>query len=659
MVASPAAVWILAVGRAGAEAVSLVQERRGGRSISVSCLADVAVLIREGLSGIVFILVDACESPAEDLISVSAAAAKSPSEIAIGVLRAHGASELRAAAQRLSRDGAARPEPAVQRMFVAPDQSLTLRGARLDDGGICARSAEQTLAELQEPSAISYFVGHANAMHLCLDGVLVCRRGEVQLEPDDLGVYPCLRGEACHFGRNRGDLTLSTGKIGAKRLVSMACFGANTSGFPFSAHASVGDGLLQHPSIEVILTTCRAASVNSADLALVYYLVNCGLAFGDVARRVNAFRIGRGEAADLICFGDPESRVERSVEDVPCRLSGNQIVIQPGEDCGTARDLCTKLPRDWLPQQPVLVDETAGTVLNAVVDPAGTLYVTVPRAWHSRPIRFTVKDRRELQDCGGSVLALAEDMGFIDMYLPLLAEVNGTSERLDDLTAAAHALREQLRVWPLLDPPVFQCIEERQIAALWRAVQKLAENFGERLVAYYAAIMQPDHRTYPTPWDSRVVTLETHRGAYACAYCGHPVDEFLTQARLGSMRRKWAICRTSCAYVFDGDPDLGRWLRAPRVLEAGEVHEIEIDTRNPYGVPLTAQAIGVLKHFDNRRSELTSPVKLDGEPGAAGTVRLSLRVPDDFVSGTYHFSACVTIGTRVNFLRAQVIIRGS
>jgi hypothetical protein len=514
------------------------------------------------------------------------------------------------------------------------------------------------MAELRATSELCYVVGHGNAMHICLDGVVLCRRSAVAVEADELGVYPCFHGEACHFGRNRGDREMSADAVRARRVVSLACFGATASNVPFTGKYSVGEGLLQHAHTLATITTFRAATVTSADLALLYYLVNAGLAFGVIVNRANAFRTGRGEHAELLCFGDPETRMAAMLDEVDCRREGSLLTLDPGESNGVSRDLVGVLPPGALPAHPVLVDQSAGDVLTAVLDPAGAVYATIPADWRAQPLRFKVMDRGELMDIAGTARTLAEDLGFLDTYLPLLEEVNGRSDELTETVAATHRLREQLRAWPLAELPLYLRVEERHIAALWREVRRLVHSVGSRFVAHYRELMARDHRTYPAAWDSRVVTIGVTSGTVHCSYCGESVDEFRTQARLGPWRRTWGLCRASCAYVYDGDPELGRWIDAPAVWEAGAMHTIGIPTRNPYGIPLEARVIGVLKHFERGRNQVAVGAPMEIAPRAPARALLELQVPEDFRTGTYHFAASLMIGTRVNFFRRQVPVRG-
>jgi len=650
--------WTVAIGSTSAEAAAIVRERRRTGFVQVATLADAVGLIEEGLDGVAFLVVDADHAPTAELSALARAASASSHGVAVGLLRARGLELLRQAAERLTEEPAVAPARGTQRVFLGADQPLSLRGARIAEPPSAGGDSDRTVAELQAPSELCYLVGHGNAMHICLDGVVLCRRSAVAVEADELGVYPCFHGEACHFGRNRGDREMSVDDMRTRRIVSLACFGAIASNVPFTGKYSVGEGLLQHPETLATITTFRAATVTSADLALLYYLVNCGLAFGVTVNRANVFRTGRGEHAELLCFGDPETRMAEALDEVRCWREGSLLMLDPGESNGASRDLVGILPRGALPAHPILVDQSAGDVLNAVLDPAGAVYATIPKDWRAQPLRFRVMDRGELMDIGGTAHALAEDLGFLDTYLPLLEEVNGSSDALMETVKATHRLREQLRAWPLAELPLYLRVEDRQIAALWREVRRLVDNVGSRFAAYYRDLMSRDHRTYLTAWDSRVVTIGATSGVVHCAYCGQSVDEFQTQARLGQWRRTWGLCRASCAYVYDGDPELGRWIEAPAVWEAGGEHTIAIATRNPYGIPLEVRVIGVLKHFERGRNQIAIGAPMEIAARTPARVLLQLQVPEDVLTGTYHFAACLVIGTRVNFFRLQVPVRG-
>jgi hypothetical protein len=126
------------------------------------------------------------------------------------------------------------------------------------------------------------------------------------------------------------------------------------------------------------------------------------------------------------------------------------------------------------------------------------------------------------------------------------------------------------------------------------------------------------------------------------------------EARLGGARRRWGLCRAACAYVWDGDPGLGRFLEIAGPFAAGGETAFAVTARNPYGIPLDAFAVGVLKHFENGRSRAGSVARVELAPHRRTRVEMRIALPRDLRAGTYHLGACLIAGTRFNFYRAQV-----
>ena len=128
------------------------------------------------------------------------------------------------------------------------------------------------------------------------------------------------------------------------------------------------------------------------------------------------------------------------------------------------------------------------------------------------------------------------------------------------------------------------------------------------------------------------------------------------RARLGGIERSWGLCRSCCAYVYDGDPRLGRWLEVSPPAMAGCECEVIVTARNPYGTPLRGRAVGVLKHFELGRTAPGTVADVAFGPDEERAVAMKLRIPRDFRAGTYHLSACLMLGARFNHYRAQVTV---
>jgi hypothetical protein len=651
---SPPVRRILAIGSMALGPAAALAQIRPGARICLPSLSSVAALLENGLGGTVFVVVDSEAATTEELLAVAQAGAEGSPDLALGFLYGRGQDQLFGVVRRFCTDPPVAPRDAAQHLFSAPDQPISLRAARLLWRNPAPDLVDEVVARITELSELLFLVGHANAMHLTVGGAVLCRRSTVRVEPDQVRVYPCFHGDPCFFSRNRGEVEVPIDRLSARRAILLSCFGVSPIDTTFAPAYGIGEGLLHHAAIETLITPLRAASLSEADLAIVYFLCNSGLPMGAVANRANSFRLVSGSSAEILCFGDAESRLENTLTTVACHRDSELLYIEPGESDGTAKDFVAALPAQPLPAEPILVDETAGQVLSATIDPNGFLYASVPSDWKGQPLRFRLVGRTDLADIGGAGRQLLSDLAFLDVYLPLIVRLNGESAALAETLKAHSSLQELLHGWPLLDLPVGTRIEERQITVLWRELRCRVEDLADRFAALYVHLMTEDQRTHPTPWDSRYHTVAAERGKVACGYCSHGIDEFEAEARLGSARRSWGLCRSTCAYVYDGDPALGRWLGLPAQLTPGETCDVTLATRNPYRIPLGARVVGVLKNFQPGRSQPSLPAWVELQPGEERTIAFRIEVPSSLRQGIYHLSACLTVGTKTNFYRAQV-----
>lgn len=634
---------------AAQQAAELILHARGGSMVVAGRLHDVSTLLTpEG--GPIVICTTFADADVASLIDLAAFTATATPERPVGFVAGSSSDELLAVARRLTQT---RPSAGSRQVLaLSEDLPIDLRGARFDT--LAFANAE---ARLTAECDLLYLIGHGNAMHMTAGGTVLCQRAPAAA--DELGVYPCFHGDDCHFGANRGEVQLSLDRLRARRIVSVGCYAAGFLDQPFAYQHSVAAALARNPILESMIATLRAATITPADVSLLYYLCNRGLPMGAIANRVNRFRLSLGLAAEFLCFGDPETSIGATIEPVQIEQHDDEWIINAPATRGTARDLMAALPVQCLPRDPILLDSTAGDLHNGMLDPDGQLYVTIPADWKGAPIRLRAAARESMIDRGGAAAKLMNDLQFLELYVNLIEESNGTSEELSSTLQAKLHLQELLRTWPLSDYPLHTLVRQRAVEELWRELRCRVDTLGDRFLHLYKALMSRDQRTHPTPWESRFSTEESLPRSVECGYCGHPIDEFRMRARFGTHERWWGLCRPCCAYVYDGDPHVGRWLETPPLFVAGQPASIGFRITNPYGIALDAHVLAVIKHFDRNKSAFSTATRITLQPKEQRLVETALvTIPTTYRSGMYHAAGVTMIGGQINFYRTHVAVRG-
>jgi len=647
--AAPSSRSVIAVGAAAQAAAAHLGSLRACAVEEIASLDELPPRLAGLGAGTLLVVLDSEGVGPLDLIRLAHAAATLAPEISLGVVFGHGEAGLLEAARRLPPRPSVAPPDGRQVLFNSMGPGFPVPGARLErPQGEPARIG----AELVRPAEALYMIGHSNGAHMSLGGALLCRRSAVTAASDDLQLYSCFHGDPCEWAATTGEIETAADSLRGRRLVFPTCFGVTVVDHPFARHASIGEGLLRYTPAEALLTVVSVVTVQRPDLAILYYLLNSGLPFGAAANRLNQYRLRAGKKAEFLCFGDAETRLSPGLRQARAGWEGDLLRID-FETSGEPADLVATLPPGELPPEPVLIAEREDPETAVCLDPGGTLYATVG-AGASSPLRFRLVSRQELADPGETARRILADLAFFDCYLPVMA-ASGDPEVVSVLGDALLNLEDLLNRWPLARIAAGECVAAAEVEGERLGLVERLEGVAEAALNLYAGVMTSDFRLQPGSWGSYYPWTLSETDDGTCGYCGEPLRRIVSRASLGPGTREAGYC-LACGPVYEGHPELARFLESPDRCAVGESLEISLEVANPYGLPLTAAAVPVLKHFARGRSRDGEIAAAEAPPGGSVRLDMKVEVPADFRPGTHHLSAALILGGRMTFYRRLIRI---
>jgi len=638
-----AGLVIDAAGDDGAAAARVGRAR--GWAIGRVKSGEVGALLRAGREGPVVVVAGAGADADFFLALANDAAAGSP-RASLGVVYGRTDDERMAAAARFDAKRAPghRPNEVRDQPF-AGLPSTTFRGARMALGDP-ATGNDGAIHLLGRPAEIAFLSGHSNGLDVDVGSAVLCTRFDgAPVRDDELRHFPCARGVAC--ARCRPDqANASPALFRARRLVLLSCWGVSLSEYVFAPEHTLGQAILKSPHVDVLLTTVRASRVDALDMPYLYYLANLGLPLGEVANRANRLRIARGSTADLVCFGDPESRLEPSIDVVKIEPDDDGVYVVRGGDGPT--DVAIDLARHALPEEPVFL-ATAEKPIAGACEPGRAVFLTVPAG--AGEVRLRAVDRRSLASAD-ALRDLSRDLDFARSYA---RDIEAKAESIDAAHAAAAAdlARDAIERCPLLDLAPGSVVAVEAIEHVLDDLQSRIATSAHRSIA---AFIQGVHRlgTYHpyNLWNARHRLLG-QRPAGRCAYCGGSCDEDTFELRGGDTRRSIVACR-GCGPIFDGDPSLGAAMRVEDPVRPGLLR-VDLPMTNPYGMDVPAFGVAVVTSFTNRGEFALGEVRgADLAQGESKSMTVDVAIPETAHTGIHYLCCGLAIGARLQFFRRAI-----
>jgi hypothetical protein len=648
---------ILLVGKEGEEAALAVSIARGWPMTELARLEDVPQQAGNE-PGSVLVVAPSRLLKVRLLIEIARRMALDAPAVSLGYLSGDNSEKLSRAAQnmlRWSKD--AQPPEQTVRVVNMLRSRHPVKAAGLVDLHERLQTPNAVIETLSMPSELDILIGHSNGCDLGLGGVIYCRRpSESDASPSELRVMPCFQGGVCsRQAANKGIVT-SADSSGARRVIAACCWGVTLDESLFSSRYSIGAALLQHAGVESMLAVLRATGFETPELLQMYHYAAVGAPFGTIASLANRLRIRAGLAPEWMCFGDPASHLNGRLTEAPIEPDNEQadlfkITIPAG--LALPADIYGVLPTELLPLEPiVLVDSEAVTA--GAISPDGMLFLTVERE-ATRELTLRITDRTSLDGAVDFAARLRSGLDFVDVLL--LGPLSGMLPELTEACRLAVAqFRKVLAGWGLAKVPIGSVLSEESIRKELALLAYCARNFGSafiELIAVYAAragCMQSGL------WAWAYHEAGANEDAGRCPHCRGVVAETAMQSLTGQDRRSIAFC-DACGFLYDGDPEVARWLEGPYTTAPGQILTLRLAVRNPYGFRVPVAAIAV---FDRHETSGSIIVRKEFDDLAAREERnlvLDIEVPAGATPGVNYVGAGLVVGTRTSCYQRPVFVQ--
>lgn len=649
---------VIAVGSRADVPARIVAERRDWETVRARDLDAAGVVLSDAESARAAVVVALTQDTRPGgLLHLVDANARAPRPLSLGFVTGREPGELECLAARFPRQPSVGRADSV-RIFRAKETSSRSWGAALCEARDLVGSPQEYARLLTEPAEVLILSGHSNGLDMTVGDAVLCRQGTFQAGLDEPRVLPCFHDGVCTRTRGRA-VRVNADQLMARRVISITCWGFSPAEHPFVGAATLGDALRLHAEVEALLTTLRAAALAPSELSLIYGALRSGEPFGLIALRVNRFRLWAGQPADLLCLGDPESRLE------PAMSEGHLVDFKPGlfgvavsGQCGG--DLTVMLPVAALPADPVVLVEGQGSeCLGGALEPGGRLWLSTPAARRDGVVRGAILDMALLREEECSLGRLREDVVFLDDYLPNLPSLDDDEERMRARAfEAALRLRGLVVKWPLSGLGRGSVIARRGFDAVHELLLAREEALANALLDLYAAFCARRGGLHLANWLPLFRRAGVEPGEEPCAYCGHPVGETLYVARAGPQERRVGSC-LACGIVYDGRPSVARWLRTGGGLRAGGTSRVTLSVRNGTSLPSFAGLSAVAERFELGESCVARGECTRVEPGGEVVLGVDLTIPETAPVGTWYLSGAAVLGAHVQFLRCPVRVAPS
>jgi len=375
---------------------------------------------------------------------------------------------------------------------------------------------------------------------------------------------------------------------------------------------------------------------------------------GTVANKANQFRRERGFRGEMLCFGDPRTRVLRRVIDVQ-----GERIDERTMRCHLPRrreqtDIRIQLPVDSWSKPSFALLKQQHDVNNGILG-LDAFFTTLAPRLKSECLMFEIINQSELGVVQGALKQLLLDVRYFDRLIlsAMAAFTHDESATLARLAEAVMAFREILQGWPLARLNMGSAIAERVVTTWKNYCQKSLDQLIKSLLLWYAGLPE------------KLFAMNVVRGHYqmvgevttstACHYCGSPVDEFTWSSLFELDERRLGSCQ-ACGPVYDGDPSIGAWLKTSNQLILGHTDRVKIEVKNPYDIPISARSVVLLSRFDRKPELPFYSRRVILRAKSAGALQMRISTPAEYVPGVYYLKAAAVVGARVNYLRCPIVI---
>lgn len=648
---------VLLIGKEGEEAALAVSVARGWPLTELGRLEDVPQQSGHEL-GSVLVVAPSRLLKVRQLIEIARRMALDAPAVSLGYLSGDNSEKLSRAAQnmlRWSRD--AQPPEQTIRLVNMLRSRHPVKAAGLVNLHERLQTPNAVIDALSMPSELDILIGHSNGCDLGLGGVIYCRRpSELDAPPSELRVMPCFQGGVCsRRAANKGIVT-SADSSGARRVIAACCWGITLDESLFSSQYSIGAALLQHAGVESMLAVLRATGFETPELLQMYYFAAAGVPFGTIASLANRLRIRAGLAPEWMCFGDPASRINGRLTEAPIEQDNEQadlfkITVPTG--LAMPADLYGVLPAELLPLEPiVLVDGEAVTAGAISLD--GTVFLTVERET-TRELTLRITDRSSLDGAVDFAVQLRSGLDFVDVLL--LGPLRGMAP---DLTEACRLAAAQFRMvlagWGPANVPIGSLLSEKSIREELALLAFAARNFSTAFIELIAAYTARAGCMQSGLWAWAYREAGGNEGAGRCPHCRAAVAEVAMQSLTGQDRRSIAFC-DACGFLYDGAPEVARWLEGPHTVAPGQTLTLRLAVKNPYGFQVPLGAIAVFDRHETATSVLVRQQFDDLGGREERDLVLDIEVPADASPGVNYVGAGLVVGTRTSCYQRPVYVQ--
>jgi hypothetical protein len=640
---NPDGCFVVQVGDSGQAAAEQISNRRDWDLVRFGTLDAARPFLTTGSKGTALVVCDAWQLKVRELLRLARDIALHSPQLSLGYLYGRGLLALSRAADRLITGPV--PRSGKIRVFSMLGQHFPLAGARLlriDSHALRGYGNEIISA----PSPLDIFVGHSNGQDMGLGGRVLCRYStDPALAADALDAMPCFHGGSCQREASGKGTPVFADAVGARRIINLSCWGVTLHNRPFAPALSVGEALLSGAGVAVMLATVRAVNLEASELQLLYHRCVGGLSFGGIANLANQFRLRTGAEAEWVCFGDPAEALDATALTAEAAWSGDTLSLSiPDQPINETRDLMVLLEPSHLPEQPILIQQTAGALLPAVVDPSGSLCLTVPAEWSAPEIRYRIVDRRSM-DVAAVIAALVEGLDFLDCV------IGGSKDPPlpDNVPPAEQAVRQIRRMLQglAIALPIGEVVGDGWLDDAFTRVGAALHDLPEPMLDLCATFTRTFGLMQSKLWKWSFQYVGTNSEAVVCPTCGSAVDELVFESGLRRLRRRVGFC-DACGFLYDGDPGVGRFIVLRDPVAPGTRMMVSMKLTNPYALDVPVSGYFVIDLHEFRTSEVVrfQPSMISAH--AAKEISASIDIPEGLAPGTYFLGAMILVGTTLN-----------
>jgi hypothetical protein len=646
---------VLQIGDTTESAARHMSQLRGRPLIKCTSLREAADELNSLRCSTLLIAANLATEPYHDFLGFARRAAEVMPNASIGFLYGRDARQLLKAAERLP----AKPLIAdcrSQTVFAYDDFKKMIGGARIQDAGQLVAGGADYRQLISEPNELIFMIGHSNGHDAGIGKLVLCRHASTPPPLSTVNAFPCYAGEDCKV-ISRGMITASADEVGAKRVISLCCWGVTLADHPFSTVLSVGEGLLRFSNVETLVCATRGYFITREDFLTLYYFANTGLSLGAVANKGNRCRIDRGLGAEFLCFGDPETSILKTIDNMSWDRTeqGKTFYINlPPLD--RPKDLALNLHDQKCPHSyAVLLDSKPQVQAGVMVSSDSKLFLTVAPSLHENFVRADLLTEEDLSLRIESYRQLFEDLPYFDSLFHATAErLSNTAVDLNSLTqisAQIGVMRNLLKISPLAHVREGMVIFKGVLEQYEEEVMQQIDTIADQFVRFYVDSIDIDFAQLA---HSHYRLIHETDAKLICQYCGSRVSEKEWSPIFERCSRHIGFC-DSCGIIYEGDTGLARWLITEENTVSDFPFRVSITASNPYTVPMRARGAVVFTRFHKGgvHSFVTGGTLA---PEEVSVLTANVVPPTNLSNGVYYLLGILLVGLRVVYFRRPLIV---